>query len=192
MSIAVTNVNTTVRQITRRDNTSNFTAAAFNQLLLEACQDISKRLLCLKTNTTGTLSSDGTTISTPSDMVDSDSAIDEFYLDSHLMDVITFAEWRAGNIDGYCYYNGTIYVNPTSDNDRSYTLYYSQLHGALSTNLEFDDVLKKAVEWLTIAKTYEYFEQFDKADMALTRYEREIRLKAPVNMVISRPRQTRE
>lgn len=192
MSIAVATVRSDVRQITRRDNTTVFTDDELDALLLEACLEISKRLLCLKTSTTGTLSADGTSITAPTDMTKSDSAIIELYLNTQLQDRITFAEWRTGKINGFCYHNGTIYVTPTSDNDRSYTLYYASQHGALSTSLEFDDDLKKAVEWLTIAKTYEYFEQYDKAAAALARYEREISINAPAEVVVSRMRTTRE
>jgi hypothetical protein len=163
-------------------------------MILEACREISKRLLCLKTSTTGTLAGDGTSITAPTDMVDSDSAIEELYLDTNLLDPITFAEWRAGKIDGYCYHNGTIYVIPTSNSSRSYTLYYSTVHGALSTDLEFEDDLKMAVIWLTCKKVYDnYFsESIVPSKKAETEYEREISLNAPAEVIACRMRTTRE
>lgn len=196
MSIAVSDVRSKVRQITRRDNTTDLTNDEIDTMILESCLEISKRLLNLKTSTTGTLSSDGTSITAPTDMVKSDSAIIEFYLDSHLMDRITFAEWRAGYIEGYCYHDGYIYITPTSDNDRSYTLYYAAVHGSLSTNLEFEDDLKMAVVWLTCKKVFdEYLADPTNAmqsQKAEREYEREISMNGPVEVVVSRMRQTRE
>jgi hypothetical protein len=192
MSIAVATVRADVRQITRRDNETDYPNTSLDARILEACREIAKRLLCLEGSTTGTLSGDGTSITAPTDMVESDSAMDELYLDTTLMDRITFAEWRAGKINGYCYKDGYIYVTPTSDNDRSYTLYYRKMHGALSTNLEFDDDLKMAVEWLTCAKVYDDHELFDKSNTALGKYEREISLNAPAQVLVGRMRTTRE
>lgn len=194
MSIAVSTVETRVRKITCRDNTTELTDVALDAMILEACLEISKRLLCLKTNTTGTLAGDGTGITAPSDMVKSDSAIEELYLDTNLLDRITFAEWRAGKINGYCYHNGTIYVTPTSGSSRSYTLYYSTIHGALSTNLEFEDDLKMAVIWLTCKKVYDnYFSDSNvPSQKAEVEYEREISINAPAEVVACRMRTTRE
>jgi len=193
MSIAVSTVETRVRKITRRDNTTELTDADLDAMILEACREISKRLLCLKTSTTGTLAGDGTGITAPSDMVDSDSAIEELYLDTSLLDRITFAEWRAGKINGYCYHNGTIYVTPTSNSSRSYTLYYSKIHGALSTNLEFEDDLKMAVIWLSAKKTFDnYFSESNvPSQKAEYEYEREISINSPVEVVACRMRTTR-
>jgi len=196
MSIAVSDIRTRVRQITLRDNTTELSDDNIDEMILEACREISKRLLCLKKSTTGTLSSDGTYITAPSDMVKSDAAIIEIYLDDVLLDRITFAEWRAGYIDGYCYHDGYIYVNPTSDNDRSYTLYYAAVHSALSTNLEFDDDLKMAVVWLTCKKVYDnYFadaSDINRSNKAEREYEREISLNGPAEVIVSRMRTTRE
>jgi hypothetical protein len=194
MSIAVSVVQTRVRKITRRDNTTELPDADLNVLILESCLEIAKRTLCLESSTTGTLSADGTSITVPTDMVDSDAAIDEIYLNTILQDRITFAEWRSGKIKGYAYKDGTIYIEPTSDNDRSYTLYYRKVHGALSTNLEFEDDLKMAVIWLTCKKVYEnYFAESDApATKAERQYEREISINAPAELAVSRMRTTRE
>jgi len=191
MSIAVSTVRTRVRQITRRDNTTELTDDDLDAVILESCREISKRCLCLKSSETGTLSGDGTSITAPSDMVTSDTAIEELYLSSSLLDRITFAEWRAGKIEGYCYHDGSIYIIPTSGSDRSYTLYYRTIHGALSTNLEFEDDLKMAVIWLTCKKIYDNYELYEKANVALANYEREIALNAPVEVVACRIRSTR-
>jgi len=193
MSIAVTAVEDRVRKITRRDNTAELSDADLDAMILEACIDISIRLLCLKTSATGTLAGDGTGITAPTAMVKSDSAIEELYLDSTLQDRITFAEWRAGKISGYCYHNGTIYVNPASSNDRSYTLYYSTIHGALSTNLEFEDELKMAVIWLSCKKTFDNYvsDSNTESEKAEREYEREIHLNAPAEVTVCRMRTTR-
>lgn len=193
MSIAVLDVRADVRKITRRDNVNELTNEYLDVKILESCREISKRLLCLKGSTTGTLSGDGTSITAPSDMVKSDSAIEELYLSSALLDRITFAEWRAGRISGFCYHNGTIYITPTSNNDRSYTLYYSKMHGSLSTNLEFEDDLKMAVVWLTNKKIYDkYFAESDvRSKKADGEYEREISINAPVEVTVCRVRTTR-
>lgn len=194
MSIAVSDVRTEVRKITRRDNVTDLTDIHLDVKILESCREIAKRCLCLKSDTTGTLAGDGTSITAPTDMVKSDSAIEELYLNTNLMDPITFAEWRAGKINGYCYHNGLICVTPTSDNNRSYTLYYSTIHGALSTNLEFEDDLKMAVVWLTCKKIYdEYFAESNvPSSKAEGEYEREIDQNAPVELAVCRMRATRE
>ena len=196
MSITVEEVRSNVRQKTRRDNETEFTNTQLDAMILESCREISKRLLCLKTDTTGTLSGDGTSITPPADMVTSDSAIIELYLDSTLMDRITFSEWRAGYIRGVCYHDGTIYITPVSDNDRSYTLYYAAFHGALSTNLEFEDDLKMAVVWLTCKKVFDDY-LADASDIARSQkaereYERELSINAPVEPTVCRMRTTRE
>jgi len=194
MSITVTAVETRVRKITRRDNTAELSAADLDAMILEACIDISIRLLCLKTSATGTLAGDGTSITAPTDMVKSDSAIEELYLDETLQDRITFAEWRVDKIKGYCYHNGTIYVNPASSNDRSYTLYYSTIHGALSTNLEFEDELKMAAIWLAAKKVFDNYvsDSNTESEKAEREYEREIHLNAPAEVIACRLRTTRE
>jgi len=192
MSITVSGVRTRVRQITRRDNTTELSNDDLDVLILEACREISKRTFCLKSSTTGTLAGDGTTISKPSDMVDSESAIDAFYLDSNLEDPISFDEWRAGYVAGYAYRDQTIHVKPSSSNTRSYTLYYRTMHAALSTNLEFEDDLKMAVVWLTSKRVYENYELNEQAVKAEREYERELLVNAPVEPTISRMRKTRE
>jgi hypothetical protein len=192
MSIAVSDLRTRIRKITRRDNIADLSNDDLDVLILESCREIAKRCLCLKSETTGTLTADGTSITAPSDMVDSQSAIENFYLSSGVLDPISFDEWRAGKIKGYHYRNGTIYVTPTSDNDRSYTLYYRKIHGALSTNLEFEDDLKMAVAWLTCKKVYDNYENYDQAVIARNNYELEMSTNAPCEPMISRMRLTRE
>lgn len=194
MSIAVSEVRTRARKITRRTNETELTTDDLDVLILESCREISKRCLCLESSATGTLSGDGASITAPYDMVDSDSAIDELYLNTNLQDRITFAEWRAGKIKGCVYKDGVIYITPTSDNDRSYTLYYRKFHGALSANLEFEDDLKMAVVWLTAKKIYDnYFAESDvPSRKAEGEYEREISINAPAEVIVCRMRTTRE
>lgn len=192
MSISISDLKTEIRSITRRDNTTAFTDAELNALLLEACIEISQRLMCLKGDTSGTLAASGTTIAKPSDMVDSEDAIDAFYLDSNLEDPLTFEEWRAGFMTGYAYRDETIYISPSSTNTRDYNLYYRKLHAALSTNLEFIDQLKGAVKWLTMKKVYQRHEQFEQAIVAEREYERELLINTPAEPMVVRARQTRE
>lgn len=194
MSTSVSIVETRARKITRRDNTAELSDTDLDLLILESCIEISKRLLCLKDSQTGTLTGDGTSLAAPSDMVKSDSAIEELYLDSTLMDRITFAEWRAGVIDGYCYHEGYIYINPTSDSDRSYTLYFSTAHGALGTNLEFEDDLKMAVVWLTAKKVFDNYvaDSNEQSNKAEREYNRELYTNAPAEVTVCRMRTTRE
>jgi hypothetical protein len=194
MSIAVSDVESRVRKITRRDNTTDLSQADLQALILEACIEISQRLLCLKSSATGSISADAEYITAPADMVKSDAAIIELYLGSTLQDRITFAEWRAGKMNGFCYYEGCIYITPASDNSRDYTLYYATVHGSLSTNLEFNDDLKMAVVWLTCKKVFDnYFaDSNNQSGKAELEYEREIFHNAPLEAVATRMRKTRE
>lgn len=193
MSIAVTDVDARVRQITRRDNTANLSTPDLAALILEACIDISRRLLNLDGEASGTLSAEGNTITVPSDMVTLDSALKTFYLGttvpgSKLQDHITYAEWRADAIPGVAYYAGTFYLSPTDGNDRTYSLTYAKVHGALSTNLEFSDELKMAVVWLTAKKTYDNYFTEDSANQsnkAEKEYEREIHFNAPAEVTVA-------
>ncbi|MFH1717509.1 MAG: hypothetical protein ABIF19_09185 [Planctomycetota bacterium] len=192
MTVAVSDIENRVRQRTRRDNTADLTSARLTEILQEAVKEISRILLCLEASTTGTLSSSTNTITAPSGMVESEAAIDELYLDTDLLDPITFEEWRAGNVRGYAYRDGTIYVSPTPDNDKSYTLYYRKYHGTLSTNLEFDDDLKTAVFWLGCKKVYEDYELDDMANVAGVKYEQQININGPVEAVATSMRTVRE
>jgi len=194
MTVAVADIKTRIRQITRRDNTTDYTDAELTAVLQEVAIDISKRTLCLKSSATGTLSADGTSITAPSDMVDSEGAIEALYMNSNLMDPITFDEWRVGAVQGYAYRDGTIYITPTSDNDRTYTLYYRAYHGTLSTNIEFKDEMKMAMVWGGCKKVYDdFFADSDtQSQKAEREYERELYLNAPVEPVIPRMRTTRE
>ncbi len=191
MSIAVTDVDARVRQITRRDNTTVLSTADLAAMILEACIEISERLLCLDGQASGTLSGDGSTLTIPTDMVKDDGAIKEFYLDSQTQDHLDYSEWRDGELRGVAYYDGTIYINPTSDNDRTYVLNYAKIHGALSTNLEFDDDLRMAVVWLTCKKTYDDFFSEDSNNQSLKaekEYEQEVRKNEPRDPVICKIR----
>lgn len=175
MSITSAAIITKARQVTKRTNETDLPDSDIETLIAEAVREISKRTLCLKSSTTGTLSASTNTISKPSDMVDSSAAIDELYLDETLLDPCTFKEWRAGKMDScYAYRNGTIYVLPSPDSDKSYTLYYSSYHGSTITTLEFNDDMKKAVEHLVCKKIYENYEQEDKVLIQEARYEAEI------------------
>jgi hypothetical protein len=122
-------------------------------------------------------------------MIDSQAAIDALYLDETLLDPNTFAEWRAGKMDsGYAYRNGTIYVLPAPDSDKSYTLYYRCYHGSAITTLEFNDDMKMAVVHLVCKKIYENYEQEDKVQIQEARYESEISKFVPDELAVQTKR----
>jgi hypothetical protein len=175
-------VESRVRQITKRDNVTDYTSVECTTHTQEAVREISARLLNLKSDSSGTLSASSNTITAPSDMVKSESAIDELYLGSRKLDPITFAEWRAGKIPGYAYRNGVIYVSPTPNNDRAYTLYYRRYHLADVTSIEFDDELKMAVVFFVCQKIYTDYEMDDKASLKRQEYEAELDKHAPCEM----------
>jgi len=174
MSIAVADIKSRVVQITKR-NTSDVT----DEIILEACNEIALRTGILKGSASGTISSGTNTATAPTDML-SDTSVETFYLGTDILDPISFEEWREGKKRGYCVCNGTIYVTPTPNNDKSYTIYYDKTHGALSTNLEFPDIYQPAVVQLVAAKVYEDFEIEDKAEYRQGKYENElIKLPSP-------------
>jgi len=173
-----------VRQITRRDNTSGLTSAGITTFTQEAVREISARLLNLRDEATGTLSAADNTITAPTDMVKSEAAIDDLYLGDSLLDPITFAEWRAAKIAGYAYRDGTIYVRPTPDNDKSYTLYYSRYHASDVSSLEFVDELKMAVVFFVCMKIYDDYEIHDKAESMRQKYENEMSRHEPCEMAV--------
>ena len=183
MALTSANIETRARKLTLRNNTTELTTGEITGYMQEVVRDISTRLLNLKDNSTGTLSADDNTITAPTDMVEAEAAIDEFYLDSHLLDPITFAEWRAGNVRGYAYYEGTIYVSPTPDTDRTYTLYYSKYHSSTVTTISFDDELKMALVYGVCQKIYEDLGMEGKAVPMQVKYEFEIAKFAPADMV---------
>jgi hypothetical protein len=176
-------IETRVRQITKRDNTTELTSAEITSYTQESVREISARLLNLKSSTTGTLSASTNTITIPTDMVKSEAAIDELYLGDDKLDPITFAEWRAGRLEGYAYRNGVIYVSPTPNNDRAYTLYYSRYHVSDVTSIEFDDELKLAVVFAVAGKIYDDYEMFDQGEAMRRKYEHELDKHAPYEMV---------
>ena len=188
-TVTSVSIETRVRQITGRSNTTLLTSNTIATYTYEAAREISKRLLCLKSTASGTLSADGNTITAPSDMVDSEAAIDELYLDSTLLDPITFDEWRDGHRDGYAYVNGTIYVNPTSNNNRSYTLYYSKYHPTTVSTLSLNDDLKMAVVYLVCHKIYDDYEYEDKANRMMQKFEFELAKHASASMAVVKIRQ---
>jgi hypothetical protein len=163
-----------VRQITRRDSTTELPTADMTNYITEACREISVKTLSLKDETSGTLSASTDTISRPSDMIDTPFAIDALYLDDVLLCEITFDEWRAGNLRGYAYRNGTIYVKPTPDNDLSYTLYYRKYHTEAVTTTALSNDLEMAIVFLTASKVYEDRELYEEAELMKQKFDRQI------------------
>lgn len=187
MSITAANVYTRARQITKRDNTALLSAANVQTMLLETLRELSGQML-LKSETSGTLTGSGTTITAPTDMLKGQAAIEEFYLDSKPMNEITFAEYLENEIDGYCLRNGTIYVRPTSDNDRTYTIYYYKYHAASVATIEFDDDFEVAIVFKMCQKIYEFFSQIAEAEDMDTKYKREVDKNTPEEMFFVRAR----
>lgn len=167
-------IRTRVRQITKRDNTDDLTNTEIDEYTLEACREISKRTLCLKESITGTLAADGNTITAPTDMIPSHAAIDALYLDSTLLDPITFDEWRVGKLSGYAYRNDTIYINPAANTSCSYTLYYSKYHPSSVDFISLNDDFKMAIVFFVCKKIYDDYEQPDKALENEQKYENEL------------------
>jgi len=184
MSISASTILNRVNQITKFDETD------IDEILKEVLIEISVRSKYLKSSTTGTLSADTDTISNPSDMVQ--DGVDELYLDSDLLSIMSFADWRANKVKGYAQRGDYIYVRPTPNTDKSYTLYYSKKH-ASSTTVEYPDEFQSAIVWGCVYKLYDNYSMQDEANNAETKYERELaKLTPSEGVTISRiPNNTR-
>jgi len=184
VTITSSDINTRARQITHRESTTELTDIRLTTFILEAVREIAKRSMCLKSSTTGILSANVNTISRPSDMIKNIAAIDSLYLDSHPLDQITFNEWLAGKINGYAYRNGTIYVTPTQNSNKSYTIYYRKEHSSSVATIELPDDLEMAVIYLVVQKIYDDYGQDDEAIKYKNKYENELDTNAPAEVVI--------
>ena len=169
MAIAAADILTRINQITQRE----LTQAAFNPLLLEACNEIASRTGFLRTSQSGTINAGTNTDTGPTDIL-SDSAVETFELGTDVLDPISFEEWKQEKSRGYAVYNGTIYVRPTQNNNKSYTMWYYRTHGAIGTNLEFPDIYQAAIVRLAASKVYDDFEIVDKAQYQNNLYENEL------------------
>jgi hypothetical protein len=110
--------------------------ADLDVLILEACREISA-IIVPEDEWTGTLSGDGTLLRHP-DMVTSDLGKWKSFISALSFKTESPLQNGEGDIPGYCrYHNGTIYINPSSDNDVATHL--QLFHAVLSTNLEFED-----------------------------------------------------
>jgi len=163
MAITSAEIISKARQITSRDNETDLPDSDIELMIAETVLDISERTMCLKEEVSDTLAADSNTIAKPTNMIDSPAAIDTLYLDETLLDPITYEEWRAGCLDGYAYRNGTIYINPTPDSDKSYTLSYRKVHSSDITTLELGDEFKRAVIYLVCQKIFEDYTMEDEA-----------------------------
>ena len=182
-----------VRQITSKDSTTLETPTDIDTKTAEVCRDISKRALNLKNSSTGTLAADANTITIPSDMIPSESAIDELYLGTTLLDPITFAEWRAGKMSGYIYWDGVIYINPTSNSSQAYTLYYRRYHTTSVAAIEHNDDFKMAIVYGVCQHIYEDYQQSeDKGIEYMQKFEYELQKNMPAEIAVCRMRSFRE
>ena len=184
-------IETRVRAITKRDNTTVDTNTKIDGYTAEACREISKRKLCLKSSTSGTLAASTNEITAPSDMVANEAAIDELYLDSKPMDRLTYNEYLHEKITGFAYRDGTIYVNPDTTKSRSYTLTYSRYHSTTVTTIELNDDFKMAIVYYVCMKISEEYEREDKVLQYLQQYEAELKKQTIPKPVICKMRQTR-
>lgn len=175
VELTASEIRTRARSITKRTNTTDLTNDEIDDFTLEVVREISRKTLCLKNNTSGTLSASTNTISKPSDMINNEAAIDELYLDTNVLDPITFEEWRAGKIcSGFAYRNGTIYVLPTPDSVKTYTLYYRKNHPSSVTTIELGDEFKMAIIYGVCQRIYEKYEQYEEALLKQQKYEKEL------------------
>lgn len=183
MSIAVSDILARVNQITGRELTT------VNEQLLEACNDIALRTGSLKASASGTIAANTNSATAPTDML-ADTAVEAFYLDDEILSAISYDEYLEGRIRGYCIYNGTIYVKPSSNEARTYTLNYLKKHAAIGANLEFPDTFKPAILRLTTALVYEDYEMNERAMYQRQLYEAEM-VKLPLDLNVSITRKTR-
>lgn len=181
-------IRTRVRQITKRDNVTDLTNDEIDDAIKEAVREISKRTLCLKASTTGTLSADSNTITIPTDMIPSRAAVEAIYLNTKLLDPITFDEWRAGKMTGWAYRDGVIYISPSSNMGRSYTLYYRKYHPSSVATITLNDDFKMAIVFFGCKKIYDDYEQPDKAIENETKYENELSKYTPAELPVGRQR----
>jgi len=181
-----------VRQITSKDSTTLETPTEIDTKTAEVCREISRRTLNLKNTSSGTLSASTNTITIPTDMIQSEEAVEALYLDSTLLDKITFDEWRAGKMKGFAYRDGIIYVAPTPDTARTYTLYYRRYHTTSVQTIEFNDDWKMCIVYGVCQKIYEDYEQSeDKGIEYMQKFEHELNKNEPAEMPVGRIRSFR-
>jgi hypothetical protein len=183
-----------IRQITKRDNVTDLTNDEIDVKIKESCREVSKRSLCLPSSTTGTLSASTNTITIPTDMIPSRAAIKQLYLSTTLLDPLTFDEWRAGYMTGWAYRDGTIYVCPTPDTAKAYTLYYRKYHPDSVASIILNDDFKMAIVYLSCKKIYDDYEQSeDKGIEYELKFENELAkyMPADADSLVSRIRSFR-
>ena len=155
---------TRVNQVARRSETD------IDEVLKEALIELSRDTLALRTSTTGTLSSSTNTISKPSDLI----GVELFYLDSGVLDPLSFDEWKEDRQEGYCFRGNAIYISPTPNSDKSYTLYYYKQHAADPDTIEFTDEYKMALVHKVAQKIYENYELDTEAAEQRLKYQIEV------------------
>lgn len=165
MAILKSEILARANKITKEEDSS------IDEELLSVIKDLDESVGYLKgTTATGTVGTSGY-FTAPSDLIE--GLIDSLLLGTDLdpLREITWAEYNEQVIDGYCYHNGRIYVRPTPDSDKSYTLDYRRYHAASLTTLEYPESFRDAVLWGVIQKIYENYERWDDAEQAAKRYE---------------------
>jgi hypothetical protein len=170
--------------ITRRDDID---VEYFNGLLLEACNEIALRTGYLRAVAAGDIDSDTGQAVGPTDML-SDSSVETFKLKDRVLDPMSYEEWEQDVKRGYAVYNGTIYVRPTRNADKSYTMYYNRTHEAIGLTLEFPDIYQPAIVQLSASKVYGDKELQDKEEYRRQKFEDELAKLPNVNVGISHGR----
>ncbi|HIJ71786.1 MAG TPA: hypothetical protein HPP87_10550 [Planctomycetes bacterium] len=179
MSITKADILSRVNQITGRSETD------IDDQIYDALLEISERTRALKTSTTGSTTANQAYISKPSDMAG--DIIDGLILDTTRYDPITWDEWldnqgyntgvwpnQASGISGWVVRGDYIYVRPTPDTVKSYTLYYAKYHPSSLDTILFEDKFRRAIIHLTAAFVYEKYEIDDQQEKEMVLYEREI------------------
>ncbi len=183
MAITETDILTRVNQITKREETSILSELA------EVLNELSERLWAVKNSTTGTLSANTNSLACPSDFIE----VDVLEVDDEELDRITYEEFKQGYIDGYAVYDGNIYVNPTPNSSKTYTLYYFAYHAAVVSGgtISFKDKYKNAIIYGVCEKVYDNYEINDRAEYMRQKFEIELAKFPPDNVFVSKARKTR-
>ena len=169
MAIQVSSILTRVNQITQRDLTD------ITSYVQEACNKIAIATGALTSKASGTLTSDQTTITAPTD-ISGDNAIFAMYIDDEIQNVITMDEWYNGNAYGYFVQGDKIYISVDASDNASYEFHYYRTHADVTSDgsLEFRDTFLPLVNYLTASLVYDDFEIEDRATYFMNKYEMEL------------------
>jgi hypothetical protein len=156
--------------LTRANALTQHNITSISEELLSVLRDLSEAVGNLKGDTSGTITSNGTYISEPGDLVP--DCVDSLVVDEMPLNKISWSEYQDDVIAGYCCRDGKIYIRPTASSNRAYTLGYTRYHiSTLTGTLEFSESFRDCILWGVIQKIYEGKERWDEAKQANDRYE---------------------